>query len=520
MKRKSLSFIFVVLILIAISVLTLSMGQTKKLGDTKIQSSKKPIILITIDSLMSEPLQKAMEQGDVPAISYLVSKGQFIPDVISSYPTMSVTIDSTIVTGTYANRHKIPGLIWFDQKKNHIISYGSGLREIWDNGVKNVAKDSIIHLNNNHLSTEVKTIYEELAEARIQSASINGLIYRGDTLQKLNVPKMLSFMKLLPKEIEVKGPTILSLGALSQYNPKNDKHKFIWSRMGVSDDFTVNEVKYLIEQNQLPAFTLAYFPNLDAKIHRNGPDELKELKEVDQKIQELLNLFPSWEEAVKNVTWIVMGDSAQSHVEPDKEKGLIDLNELLDDYSFWSGNKPEGQLAISINERMAYISLNDETIDENTIIEKLKEDQRIGFIAWKGADRNFVVSPEKETDFSFSKTGKYKDLYNQSWQLDGDDSLLDISISNEGLIQYGLYPDGLARLDGALNSHEGRFIIADAKPSYEFIEKHSHDHAGGGAHGSLHQIDSLVPIIIAGTDTKPKYNRLVDIKDWILEIAQ
>ena len=44
---------------------------------------------------------------------------------------------------------------------------------------------------------------------------------------------------------------------------------------------------------------------------------------------------------------------------------------------------------------------------------------------------------------------------------------------------YQNYPDALARLYGALSSQEGRFIIVDTKPIDEFIEEHSHDHAGG-----------------------------------------
>ncbi|QCR32700.1 alkaline phosphatase family protein [Lysinibacillus sp. SGAir0095] len=521
MKRKIISFLFVIVLLLSIVGVTISMTPTKSLSEMDIQISKKPVILLTIDSLMSESLQKAVLEGNAPAFSFLMNKGTYIPDVVSSYPTMSVTIDSTTVTGAYADQHQIPGLIWFDEKDNRIISYGSGIREIWNNGVKNVAKDSIIRLNNEHLNSEVRTIYEELADTKIQSASINGLIFKGDISHKLNVPKMLSFMHLLPKEIEIKGPTLLSLGALSQYNPDNDKHKFLWNRMGVNDDFTVSELKYLIEQNKLPPFTLAYLPNLDAKVHRKGPEEeVKAIIEVDQSIQKLLNLFPSWEEAIEEVTWIVMGDSAQSLVKKDKEKGLIDLNQLLKGFTFWSGDNQDGQLAIAINERMAYINLNDNEIEINSIINTLKEDNRIGFIAWKDENLNYIVSPEKETILSFSSIGEYRDVYNQSWNLVGDLSLLDISISDNETIQYGDYPDGLARLNGALHSHGGRFIIVDAKPSYEFIEEHSHDHAGGGAHGSLHKIDSVVPLIIVGTDVKPKYNRLVDFKDWLVEIVQ
>jgi len=58
----------------------------------------------------------------------------------------------------------------------------------------------------------------------------------------------------------------------------------------------------------------------------------------------------------------------------------------------------------------------------------------------------------------------------------------------------------------------------DAKPSYEFVEEHSHDHAGGGAHGSLHKVDSIVPLIVTGTNELPEYNRLVDVKEWTLKL--
>ena len=197
---------------------------------------------------MSEPLQKAMKEGKAPAFSFLMNNGHYIPEMISSYPTMSVSIDSTILTGAYPDQHKVPGLIWFKEDEHRMVSYGSGFREIWNNGVKNVAHDSVIHLNQTHLSKEVQTIHEELANRNLSSASINGLLYRGSVQHELNVPKLLSMTKLLPKEIEVNGPTLLSLGVLSQYNQENHRHKFIWNRMGVNNKFTANELKYLIEE--------------------------------------------------------------------------------------------------------------------------------------------------------------------------------------------------------------------------------------------------------------------------------
>jgi len=519
MKRKILLVLIVVVVLCVGIVLAFSMSPTKEIDDVTITTTQKPVILITIDSLMLEPLQQIMKEGKAPAFSFLIERGQLYPEVVSSYPTMSVTIDSTLITGTYADQHKIPGLIWFKEDENRIVSYGSGLREIWNNGVKNVARDSIIHLNESHLSKDVQTIHEEIENLGLSSASINGLLYRGNEKQKLNVPKLISMANLLPKEIEINGPKLLSLGSLSQYNPENDRHKFAWKRMGVNNQFTVNELTFLLKENKLPAFTLAYLPDADKLVHKNGPDDLKGIEKADQALQDLLNSFSSWEEAIQKVTWIVHGDSGQSLVNKDKNVALIKLNELLNEYSVWERNKENAQLAIAINERSAYIYVNDTQVERSEIIQKLKEDERVGFIAWKEGDTNVVISPESNKELTFSPNGPYEDGYNQSWHVDGDLSILDLAINEQGILTYNDYPDALARLHGALHSQEGNVILVDAKPSYEFVEKHSKDHAGGGAHGSLHKVDSIVPLIVAGTEDRPEFQRLVDMKEWILRLV-
>ncbi|MEL4023837.1 alkaline phosphatase family protein [Lysinibacillus endophyticus] len=518
MVRKILLIIGALLIVLIGFVMALSISKTRDIPDIQITSDKKPIILIAVDSLMSDPLKKVIAQGKAPAFKYLIENGELIPNIVSSYPTMSVTIDSSLLTGTFAGEHNIPGLIWFNEDANRIVSYGSGPGEIWNTGVRNVVQDSVIRLNNEHLNSETTTIYEDLAKRSIQSASINGVIYRGRDEHKLNVPALISTMALLPKDVKVKGPDILSFGVLSQLSPNNNFQKFAWDKMGVSNDFTINEFKFLLKQNQLPPFTLAYFPDADARIHSKGPDNLKAIEKLDESLQEMLNSFPTWEEAIEKVTWIIVGDSGQSYVKKDKDKSLIDLNKLLSKYSFWERDNKNGQIAIAVNERMANIYLKDEQIDYREVVNILKQDERIGFISWKEGTQNVVTAPHKE-EMVFSSNGSLKDEYNQNWDIKGDTSILDLSVQN-GKIQYNDYPDALARLNGALHSHKGRYIIVDALPNYEFIENHSYDHAGGGAHGSLHKVDSLVPLIITGTDSKPNSLRIVDIKEWILQLLK
>ena len=292
MKRKIIAICILLILICAGLVLSISMSPTKEINIDIVQSPRKPVIMVTVDSLMTEPLKKAIQDGKAPAFSFLVNKGMLYPDFISSYPTMSVTIDSTVLTGTYANKHKIPGLIWFKEDENRMISYGSGISEMWHNGLKNVAIDSVIRYNQQHLSKDVQTIHEVLANRQLQSASINGLLFRGNVQHQMNVPKLISLVNLLPEDLEMNGPTLLSLGALSQYNPKNDRHKLAWDRLGSNNDFTVNELKFLIQQNQLPSFTLAYLPDADAELHKNGPNDLKAIeKRMKEKNQVLRPTF-------------------------------------------------------------------------------------------------------------------------------------------------------------------------------------------------------------------------------------
>lgn len=77
----------------------------------------KPIILLNIDSLMAQSLEIAIQTGRAPALEFLIEKGTYYPNVVSAFPTMSVTIDSTVLTGTYADKHKISALNWYDVTK-------------------------------------------------------------------------------------------------------------------------------------------------------------------------------------------------------------------------------------------------------------------------------------------------------------------------------------------------------------------------------------------------------------------
>ncbi|WP_233253052.1 MULTISPECIES: alkaline phosphatase family protein [unclassified Geobacillus] len=126
-----------------------------------------------------------------------------------------------------------------------------------------------------------------------------------------------------------------------------------------------------------------------------------------------------------------------------------------------------------------------------------------------------VISGVRPGRLIFKPNGPLVDEYEQSWDLAGDAGVLNLTVKNNKIF-YDEYPDALARLYSSLTSHGGNYLVASAKPGFEFIGEGSPTHVGGASHGGLHKQDSLVPMIITGTDSSPKHLRMIDLKDWIL----
>lgn len=55
--------------------------------------------LFVVDSLMPEALNELLREGKLKAIPFLIDRGFYWDDVISVFPSMSVVIDSSLLTG-------------------------------------------------------------------------------------------------------------------------------------------------------------------------------------------------------------------------------------------------------------------------------------------------------------------------------------------------------------------------------------------------------------------------------------
>lgn len=480
----------------------------------------KPIIMLVIDTLMDPPLQEAIKGDRAPALKFLLEKGKYFPDVVSPFPTMSVNVDTTILTGTYCNEHQLPGLVWFNSKEKRLVNYGSHIRELWKLGISQSLEDILFNMNGSHISKDVKTIHEEIERKGKKSASINALIYRGNSPHYYNLPKLITWLTAIKKDRPTFASAAFTYGSLKNISGST-RFQRLWQRFGFNNSFSVQELTHLIKTDQLPAFTIVYFPELDQRVHKYGRMDIQGIEKVDRYLQKLLNVYDTWEDAIHQNIWITIGDNGQAWIDSNRNKALIDLRKIFGEYDIMKlkkGVQPQNQIVLAVNERMSYVYTLDKyklSIDE--LVQTVQTEERIDVIAWRRGSHIVVRAGKKEGELRFRKGGPWIDPYNQSWDIEGDLSLLNLTVKGKN-IHYGDYPDALERLYSSLYSHQGDFIIVSARPGYEFIGEGSPTHVGGASHGGLHKQDSLVPLVVTGTNLQPSYLRMKEIKEWILSL--
>lgn len=82
---------------------------TESHGEAKQNAKKdKKVILIMVDSLESPYIDYGLVTNQAPALKFLIDHGNFYKEMVSPFPTMSVVIDSTLLTGTYPDQHHLP----------------------------------------------------------------------------------------------------------------------------------------------------------------------------------------------------------------------------------------------------------------------------------------------------------------------------------------------------------------------------------------------------------------------------
>ncbi len=498
----------------------------------------KKLILTYVDSLRTDMLERAVEEGRAPTFEALLDRGILVPDCVSSFPSVTPVACSEMVTGVGADRHWISGMNWYHRLERRYVEYGSSLEATRAFGVFRALYDLVYNMNLAHLSPEVETLFERLDDAGARTACTPFLIYRGRHRHQVSLEGL---MRRAVDATRLKfrhhtwGPGDLFYGDLYASRDVPCKSTSI---PGNRDGYAACCAVELIKEDRFD-FLLLSLPDNDNYSHRHGPEaSVESIAKADACFARLVEAAGGLDPFLERHALILLADHAQT----DVHRGLPLAELLAAEWSVLqpSDDRPElAQLAVSPTGRAAHVYLlpgEGERAEPVAVAARLSVIEGVDLVCrLEGADGlplkrqkpgmpigggEWAVVERGEAALRFRPGGETLDLRGGRWEVEGELAALQAEIE-DGRLRSETYPDPLARVWSALTApHSGDFVVSLA-PGFEAVDWGGVTHAGGGSHGALHAGDSLGPLLFVGCGPEAAAEReqwtLRDVAPAVLE---
>ena len=136
------------------------------------------LVLAYVDSLRTDMLLRAVEEGRAPTFGRLLRRGVLVEDCVSSFPSVTPVASAEMVTGLGPDGHWINGMNWYHRLEKRYVEYGSSLEATRAFGIFRSLHDLIYNMNLAHLNPNIETLFEQLDGQEVRTASTPFLIYR------------------------------------------------------------------------------------------------------------------------------------------------------------------------------------------------------------------------------------------------------------------------------------------------------------------------------------------------------
>jgi predicted AlkP superfamily pyrophosphatase or phosphodiesterase len=473
----------------------------------------KKLVLVIIDALKPEMLDRAIATGRAPALARIKEEGVYVDNCVAAFPSVTPVCAATITTGAGPDRHRIPSMNWYYREESRYVEYGSSFSASRQFGVLRSLTDTVYRMNAEHLAPDVETVFESLDDADVRTAGTTYLIYRGRHQHEVSNETALARIvtsTLFRRTID--GP--LELFYADLYASRKTGCRGQLGMPGIRDQHTGCVGAYLVE-NDLFDFLLFSLPDNDAFSHRNGPHaQVTSIAGADRQIERLMHAAGGPDKFFEDHAVIVTSDHSQAPVEE-----RIRLDRAFDgfDVATQSAARSIGaEIALSPAQRAAMVYALDDERREQVVdrsINTVGELDGVDLVLWREDDEAVVRSVRGE--LRFAPEGEVSDGWGGRWSVEGELAALEAEV-HDGILLTSDYPNALARIWSALSCPTAGDVLLSAAPGYEFVDWGGADHVGGGSHGSLHRSDSLGALLWCGTGPDSR-----DVKEhWsLLDVA-
>ena len=431
-------------------------------------AERKKLVLVVVDGLTPEALERGLDEGRLPALAALADAG-WSGRGTSVFPSLTPVCLTSIATGAFPDVHHIPHLVWYHRGEQRVVEYGSSFSAMRAVGARQALRDTVFGMSGEHVSPRATTVFEALEDAGLEPAAINFTCYRGRTRHPIRLPALARRNRWYEA---VYGPRHFYFFNVFE-SDRTGSPLAVRSRLGGSiDDYAAVVGRWLVTRDAFD-FLVFYLPDYDYASHLSGPDgSLDALERSDAALARLLGAAGGPEAFLERYAVLVCSDHGQTRVER--------LARLQD--SFPPGL--EGVLALASNRAGMVYRLPGCRLDARSLAERLDDEPAADVVLFREDDWAVARSEGDELRFAPEDDG---------WRLEGEAGVLDLD----------RYPNGLERAWTALASPTAGDVLVSATEGWELVDGGGRHHLGGGSHGSLVAGDSTVPLIAAGFDSTP-----------------
>src|SRR6201991_486315 len=122
----------------------------------------KKLVLAVIDAMKPAMLERAVHTLRTPTLAALIERGHLVDECVAAFPSVTPVCAASIATGTGPAEHEIPSMNWWHRSEERYVEYGTSFGASRAFGIRQSLTDTIYNMNLEHLSRDVRTVFEVL----------------------------------------------------------------------------------------------------------------------------------------------------------------------------------------------------------------------------------------------------------------------------------------------------------------------------------------------------------------------
>jgi predicted AlkP superfamily pyrophosphatase or phosphodiesterase len=418
----------------------------------------RKLVLMVVDGMTPETFERAVESDRAPALAALARHGEYTR-ATSVFPSLTPVCLSSIATGATPDEHHIPHLVWWHREEKRVVEYGSSFAALRAAGMAQSIADTIYNMNQQHLSRDVRTVYESLDDAGLVAAAVNITCYRGRTKHLPTLPWVTK---------AAYGPPRFFYYNLFESDATGAPFAVRHRSAGSIDAYAAAVGRWLVTRDGFD-FLAYYLSDFDYASHAHGPEGAEEvaLARVDACIRALFDAAGGLDEFLERYAVVLLSDHGQTQV-----TRVAQLEQSLARFA--------DSIVVTASNRAGQVYLlPGANVDAADVAHALDGVESVD-VTLRLEDGRVVARRDGA---------------------DGDVDELE-------------HPDAPYRAAAALANPNAGELLVSAAEGWEFADLGGRHHAGGGSHGSLVSGDSIVPVLRIGVEAE--IGRITDVTPAVL----